>query len=229
VLEFAMPLLDRLGPSPAIADARAAVALAVTFWNASVLASKRWEYPRVKDLNELKKRMRGRQASREDAAIFDLLAARWREYWLDPRLVESWAYDADVARGPRLVCAPALPDGVRAETPPPVEKRIAIGGKFLDEVQIRQSMTSYVSFPVGRHRGVINDDGTATVYAKMPSALQLFAEGCLPRVRGDAVEITIGGRKLGLMVLSQLFCGGENHSNDIAVLVFQPANGEVNN
>ncbi|MEY4548300.1 MAG: hypothetical protein RL685_4495 [Pseudomonadota bacterium] len=227
VLEFAMPLLDRLGPSPAIGDARTVVALAVTFWNASVLASKRWEYPRVKELNELKKRMRGRQASRDDAATFDLLAARWREYWLDPRLVESWAYDADSVRVPRLVCATALPDGVRAEIPPPVEKRVTIGGKFLDEVQIRQSATSYLSFPVGHHRGVIGDDGTATVYARMPSALQLFAEGCLPRVGGDPVEVTIGGRKLGPMVLTQVLCGGENYRNDIAVLAFRPANGEA--
>ena len=114
VLEFARPLLDRLGPSPPIDDARAAVALAVTFWNASVLASKRWEYPRGAELNELKKRMRGRQASRDDAATFDLLTARWHECWLDPRLVESWAYGADAACVPRLVCAMALPDaGVR--------------------------------------------------------------------------------------------------------------------
>ena len=41
VLELAAPLLERLGPAPAIDDARATVALAVTFWNASVLASKR--------------------------------------------------------------------------------------------------------------------------------------------------------------------------------------------
>ncbi len=87
VLELAAPLLERLGPAPAIDDAQTAVALAVTFWNASVLASKRWEYPRVKELNALKKRMRGRAASREDAATFDL-AERWRQHWLDSRLVE---------------------------------------------------------------------------------------------------------------------------------------------
>jgi hypothetical protein len=40
VLEFAAPLLERLGPAPAVDNARAAFALAVTFWNANVLASK---------------------------------------------------------------------------------------------------------------------------------------------------------------------------------------------
>jgi hypothetical protein len=76
----------------------------VTFWNASVLASKRWDYPRVNELNELKKRMRGRQASRDDAATLDLLAARWREHWLDPRLVESAGRERvlDLPRGRTL-------------------------------------------------------------------------------------------------------------------------------
>jgi hypothetical protein len=227
VLEFAMPLLEGLGPLPTIHDARAVVALAVAFWNASVLASKRWEYPRVKELKELKKRMRGRQASRDDAATFDLLTARWREYWLDPRLVESWTYDADALGVPRLQCTSALPDGVRAEILPPLEQRVAIGNKFLDEVRIRQTATSYLSFPVGQHRGVIGGDGTATVYAKMPAALQLFAEGCLPRVGGEPVEVAIGGRKLGPMVLTQVLCGGENHRDDIAVLAFRPADSGV--
>ena len=44
VLEMAAPLLERLGPTPALDDARATVALVVRFWNASVLASKVWKY-----------------------------------------------------------------------------------------------------------------------------------------------------------------------------------------
>jgi hypothetical protein len=115
VLELAAPMLERLDPAPAVDDARAAVAMAVSFWNANVLASKRWAYPRVKELNALKKRMRGRAAAREDAATFDLLAERWREHWLDPRLVESWTYEPDAAGVPRLVCTTGLPEGVRAE------------------------------------------------------------------------------------------------------------------
>jgi len=225
VLELAAPLLERLGRAPAIDDARAGVALAVTFWNASVLASKLWEYPRVKKLNELKKRMSGRQASRDEAATFDLLTARWREHWLDPRLVESWTYEADAAGVPRLVCTMGLPDGVRAEIPPPAEKRVAIAGKFLDEVRIAQGGNTLLSFPVDRHLGVIGENGTATVYAMMPSALQLFAEGRLPRIGGDPVEVDIGGRKLGPMVLTEVRCGGENYRHDIAVLVFRTATG----
>lgn len=73
--ELAAPLLERLGPAPAGHDERASVAVAVSFWNASVLASKRW-YPRaVKKLNALKRSMRGRVASCGNAAKLDLLTA----------------------------------------------------------------------------------------------------------------------------------------------------------
>ena len=112
---------------------------------------------------------------------------------------------------------------MQAEVPPPIEKRIAIGGKFLDEVLIAQGRNAYLSFPVERHRGVIGDDGAVTVHAMMPSALQLFAEGCLPRIGGAPVEVVVGGRKLGLMVLSELHCGGENYRHDVAILVFKHA------
>jgi hypothetical protein len=84
-----------------------------------------------------------------------------------------------------------------------------------------------VSFPADRHRGVIGEDGTATVYAMMPAALQLFAEGRLPRVGGDPVEVAIGGRNLGSMGLTEVRGGGKNYRHDIAVLVFRPANGEA--
>jgi len=221
VLELAAPLLERLGPAPSIEDARGAIDLAVAFWNASVRASKLWEHPRVKELNEFRRRMRGRQATRDDAAIFDLLTDCRRSHWLDPRLVESWTYDADDAGARRLLCSVGLPDGVRAELPPPIEKRIAIGGKFLDEVQIARGRNTYLSFPVERHHGVIGDDGAVTVHAMMPSALQLFAEGRLPHLGGAPVEVVIGGRKLGLMVFSELHCGGENYHRDVAILVFK--------
>jgi len=61
----------------------------------------------------------------------------------------------------------------------------------------------------------------------MPAALQLFAEGRLPAVGGAAVELAIGSRKPGAMVLAELRCGGEDHRHDIAVLVFRPAHAKV--
>lgn len=146
-----------------------------------------------------------------------------RSHWLDPRLVESWTYDADGSGARRLACSVGLPDGVRAEVPPPSEKRIAIGGRFLDEVRIRHGENTYVVYPVTEHRGVIGNDGTATVHAMMPSVVQLFAEGRLARVGGDPVEVVIGGRRLGPMVLAEVRCGGDNYRRDVAILVFRSA------
>ncbi len=221
VHDLAKPLLERLGPEPPIETARGAIELAVTFWNATVLASKQWERPRPKGLNELRKRMRGRQSTPEDAEAFNLLSERWNANFVwEPRLVESWTYECDEKGTPRLECGMGLPDGVRAAVPPPVEKRISVGGAFLDEVQIRQSETSYLSFPVGRHRAVVREDGGITVHAMMPTVVQLFAEGRLSRVRGEPVEVVAGGRDLGLMVLREVRCEGERH--DVAVLVFEP-------
>ncbi len=120
-----------------------------------------------------------------------------------------------------------LPDGVKAEVPPPTEKRIAIGGRFLDEVQIRKDANVLLSFPVDRHRGVVGEDGTVRVHAMMPSALQLFAEGRLPRIGGDPVAVAVGGRALGPMVLADLRCEGERH--DVAILVFKPASAGGSN
>lgn len=224
VLELAGLLLERLGAAPSIEEARAVVDLAVAFWNASVAASKLWDDPRPGALRALRARMRGRQAAPGDAATFDLLTERWRKrFELDPRIVRSWTYDADAEGVARLVCESGLPDGVRAEVPPPLEKRVAIGGKFLDEVRISLGGPSFLSFPVERHRGVVGEDGSATVYAMMPAALQLLAEGRLPPVGGGPVEVLIGGQRLGAMTLAEVRCGGENLQHDVAALVFSPA------
>jgi hypothetical protein len=121
----------------------------------------------------------------------------------------------------------SLPDGVRAEVPPPIENRIAIGGKFLDEVRIARGGNSYMEFPVTEHRGVIGADGTVTVHAMMPSALQLFAEGRLPRVGGVPVEIVVAGRKLGPMMLAEVRCSDENYRYNVAILIFKRASTDA--
>jgi len=50
VLEFAAALLERLGPTPRLDDARGTIGLTAAFWNASVLASKCWGSPKLKEL-----------------------------------------------------------------------------------------------------------------------------------------------------------------------------------
>jgi hypothetical protein len=215
VLQVAAPLLEDSAP---LEDARRVIELAVDVWNAHVAASKLWGDSRPKALADLRRSMRGT----ED--VFRLLSEGWRaEFMFDPRLVGAWSYDATEGGARTLVCETLLPDGVEAHVPPPLEKRIAIGGAFLDEVRIRQSETSYLSFPVENHRGVIDTEGVATVRAQMPTVAQLFAEGRLAAIGGHPVEVRIGATNLGPMVLRELRCGGDSGRNDVAVLVFARA------
>jgi hypothetical protein len=223
VLAYAAPVLAALGPSPAIADVRAQLAAVVDLWNALQLASPRWNRRKPKALAALRTAQRGRQASPAARARFDMLTERWRrEFDLDPRLVASWTYELDAHGQPRLTCAMALPDGVEADVPPPIERRVAIAGQFLDEVRIRLGPGQAVGFGVESHRGVVTADGGATVHAMMPAALQLFAAGHLPAVGGPPVTVAIGGRDLGPLVLAAVKCGGEGGRYDVAVLEFRP-------
>lgn len=225
VTDLAAPLLARLGTNPAPDAARETIELAIAFWNAKAKASQFWGDPRPKQLNDLKRKMTGKKAPAEDAEAFELLSERWREKEIafDPRLVGHWSLEIGDDGGPRLSCEMELPDGVEAHVPPPIEKRVAIGGKFLDETQIRMTATSYLSFPVEAHRGAIGDDGTVTMRTKMPTAVALLAEGLLPPIGGAAVGLMVQGKKLDAMVLSEIACDANGGHHDIAVLVFKPA------
>jgi hypothetical protein len=226
VLHLAAPLLEPLGAAPALADARRAVEIAINLWNAHVAVgvSEIWGTSRPRTLDDLRAAMCGTQSPPALASAFEVLSARWKkEFALEPRLVGTWSIDLNGSGKIQLVCEMTLPDGFAAEVPPPAEKRIAIGGRFLDETTIPLDASSLLSFPVEQHRGVVSADGTATVYTKMPTALQLFAEGRLPRVGGDAVQVSVGGKDLGSMVLAEVRCGGQLGYHDVAVLEFLPA------
>lgn len=217
LLDLAHPFIEAHSAST---ERRSVMEKTIAFWNAHVLASKYWGHPELKELKALKKLMRGRQASREDATLFDQLSERWRAHQLDPRLVATWTYEPDASGALRLDCTVSLPEGVRAKIPPPIERRIAIGGRFLDEVSISTSRTTGLRFPIERHRAEIGSDGKVTIYAMMPSVLQLFAEGRLMRIGAAPVDIEISGKKLGPMVLVAVRSGGLSGGNDLAVLVF---------
>jgi hypothetical protein len=228
ILHLAAPLLEQLGPQPPPEEARRAIELAINLWNAHVSASQLWGNPKPGPLAALRKTMCGRQAAPGLAATFELLSARWhRELDRDPRLVGEWSCDVGDGGRINLVCQTTLPDGVKVHVPPPAEKRIAIGGKFLDEVCIRQSATSYLSFPIEHHCGAIGSDGVATIHAKMPSVVQLFAEGILKPVGGAPVEVTVGTKRLGLMRLAELRCTDYGGHRDVAVLVFRPDDADL--
>lgn len=225
VLDLAAPLIARLGTEPEPDAVRSAIELAITFWNAEAKASQLWGAPRPKALNDLTRRMTGKKATAEDAEAFELLSQRWREKKLafDPRLVGEWSLEVGDDGKPRLSCEMELPDGVEAHVPPPLERRVAISGKFLDETYIRMTGTSSLGFPVEAHRGTVGEDGTVTVRTKMPTAVALLAGGVLPPIGGGSVELTVQGQKLDAMVLSEIRCDANGGHNDIAILTFKAA------
>jgi hypothetical protein len=222
---LADPLLAPLGAKPPPDEARRVLELAINIWNSHVAASLLWGAPKQKPLTDLRKTMCGKQATPGLAEVFELLSARWRsEFAFDPRIVGEWSLEMNKDGQYQLACETTLLEGIEAEVPPPAEKRIAIGGKFLDEVRIRLDRTSYLGFPVENHRAEIATDGTVTIWVKMPTAIQLFADGRLTPIGGAPVQVMIGGKELGAMVLSELSCAGDGGYHDVAMLVFRRAN-----
>lgn len=228
VLDLAAPLIARLGTEPEPEALRDTIELTIAFWNAKAQASKIWGTSRPKALNDLTRKMTGKKASAEDAEAFELLSERWREKEIafDPRLVGDWSLEVGDDGAPRLLCAMELPDGVEAEIPPPIEKRVAIGGQFLDETRVRLTGTpgtiALLGFPLKHHWGTVSGDGSVTVHTKMPTAVALLAHGVLPPVGGTAVELLVQGKKLDAMVLSEIRCDANGGHNDIAILIFKP-------
>ncbi len=227
ILHVAAPLLEPLGVAPAPEEVRVALEFMVDFWNAHVMASRRWERPDPKPLAALRKRMSNQPAGSSFAQLFELLSARWRtEFGLDPRLVGAWSFEATAAGRHEFVCRTELPMGAEVDVPPPAEKRIAIGGTFLDEVTIRLSATTSQSLPFSNHRGAIGSDGVVTIHSKMPTVVVLFAEGLLRPIGGAPTEVMVAGRRLGPMVLSEVRCLDDGGRNDVAVLVFRAADAK---
>ena len=224
IRHLAAPLLETLGPAPAPDAARPALEVAIDVWNAQVLASPFWGRPDPRPLAALRKAMCGEQAPPGRADTFELLSARWQaEHRHDPRLVGAWSLEATGPGQHDLVCETRLPAGVEAEVPPPAEKRIAIGGRFLDEARARQDARSSLSFPVEHHRAEIGGDGVVTIRTRLPTIVALFAEGLLTPIGGPPVAVMVGGKPLGAMVLSEVRCTGYGGHLDVAVLVFRRA------
>lgn len=225
ILHLAAPLLDRLGPAPTPDDARRTLALAIEVWNAHVLASPHWGVPDPRPLAGLCRTAARLGSPPELGDAIALLSERWlAEFRYDPRLVGPWSLAASATGRHDLVCETALRDGVRVEAPPPLEQRIALGGRFLDEVQICQGPDQWLLFPVGNHQGAVDRAGVATIHARMPTVVALFAAAVLHPVGGPPVEVMVGGQQLGPMVLHEVRCPGASGQYDVVTLVFHPAN-----
>ena len=108
--------------------------------------------------------------------------------------------------------------------------RIAIGGRRLDEVRIRQTRTdvagtlSYLSFPAHRHRASVEPDHLV-VSTQAATVVQLFAEGVLAPMGGPAVTLQIGGKELGPCRLEAVETDGATFLDTTIILRFRRGGG----
>lgn len=106
------------------------------------------------------------------------------------------------------------------------EIRIAIGGRYLDEVCIRQTpqfaqrSLSYLCFPASRHWARV-DGERVTISAQAATVVQLFADAVLPPVGACTVVLEIGGRSLGPCRLESVESGETSAVDDMIVLRFR--------
>src|SRR6266508_1310673 len=104
--------------------------------------------------------------------------------------------------------------------------RIAIGGRCLDEVRIRQARAdvpgslSYLSFPAHRHLASVEPDHLV-VSTQAASVVQLFAEGVLAPIGGPAVPVRIGGQELGPCMLEAVEADGASAFDNTIILRFR--------
>jgi len=110
------------------------------------------------------------------------------------------------------------------------EIRIAIDGKYLDEVQIREAepyapnAVCYLSFPADRHWAERKGD-RVSVSAQAATVVKLFADGVLPEVGGRTVVGEVGGEKIGPCLLEAVESGERNGVDDVIVLRFHRSSG----
>lgn len=108
--------------------------------------------------------------------------------------------------------------------------RIAIGGRCLDEIRIRQTRTdmagplSYLSFPAHRHRGSVEPEHLL-VSTQAATVVQLFAQGVLVPAGGPAVTVQIGGEEFGPCLLETVETDGASPRGTTIILRFRRSGG----
>lgn len=108
--------------------------------------------------------------------------------------------------------------------------QIAIGGRRLDEIRIRQTRTDLVNtlsslcFPVHRHRASVEPDHLV-VSTPAPMVVQLFAEAVLAPIGGPAVTVQIGGQELGPWLLEAVETDGASPLDTTIILRFRREGG----
>jgi hypothetical protein len=221
ILDFAAPVLEPLGPVPELEEARRALEFAINAWNLHVMATALWGKPKF--LAEATRVMGGPASPPGLAAMFEALGDRRRSLFAnDYRCVGEWTLGPDGAGGHSLRCDARLPEGCEPHVPPRAETRISIDGRYLDEVQIRQTATSFLAFPPERHRAETTGD-RVVLHVPALAVAQLLAEGRLPPIGGRSVELIVHAQPPRRMVLAEICSGARSVLGEVVSLTFRAA------
>ena len=110
----------------------------------------------------------------------------------------------------------AMPE--RSSTVTPDAPRIAINGRYLDEVRTpieygHERWAGYARLPAEHHRAIIADD-TVTLRIPPLTALQLYVDGTLPIDRSVPVSLEVGGQALGEFLVEWLRCADRHYAGE---------------
>jgi uracil-DNA glycosylase family 4 len=117
---------------------------------------------------------------------------------------------------------PLLPAGAKVRPSPPSASRIAVNGRFLDEVEIRlpkqaPRTVSTLRFPAARHSAHLDGD-MLTLTVQAPTVVQLYFDGIIPVDRSVPVAVRIGDGDEQRFVIEGVGVGDRNGSHDEIVL-----------
>ena len=97
--------------------------------------------------------------------------------------------------------------------------RIAINGRYLDEVQTRVEYgrdvrwAGFARAPTENHRAIVTDEAI-TLRLPMLTALQLYVDGTLPVDRRVPVSLEVGGHSLGEFFVEWLRCADRHYAGE---------------
>jgi len=114
------------------------------------------------------------------------------------------------------------------EAPAPI--RIAINGRFLDEVHIAlpkyKNTVPLLSFPAPRHWARLDGDADRLVLGIQPPTLtQLYFDGVIPVDRAIPVTVQVGDAVPRRFVVERLEASDRYAVDDVMVLYLRPAAG----
>ena len=101
----------------------------------------------------------------------------------------------------------------------PAPPRIAVNGRYLDEIQTRiedawgTGSVGYARLPA-QHHGAVIDGEVVTLRVPALTVLQLYFDGILPVDRSIPVTLEVDGQSLGEVIVESLRCAERHYAGE---------------